>query len=235
METDIKVPLRYLLEGQLQHIMLLSLLVPGAVYLARPAFDGSSWLGISDSGWFHAVLLVAIIHQVVVWFVWRTQLISSLFSRLFGRYDMLVWGVIFLPLLLMRPILMVALGLADFGSLGQLRGLQVAVGLLLLIPAAYTGWSFEMHFGAARALGGDHFRQSYREMPFVRKAAFKYSSNAMYTFGFLLLWSIALFTGSRAALAAALFQHAYIWVHLYCTEEPDMRVIYGIPDQPGSG
>jgi len=28
-------------------------------------------------------------------------------------------------------------------------------------------------------------------------------------------------------LAAALFQHAYIWVHYYCTEEPDMQLIYG--------
>ena len=29
------------------------------------------------------------------------------------------------------------------------------------------------------------------------------------------------------ALAVALFQHAYIWVHYYCTEKPDMRRIYG--------
>ena len=32
--------------------------------------------------------------------------------------------------------------------------------------------------------------------------------------------------GSLAALAAALFQHAYIWVHYYCTEAPDMDLIY---------
>jgi protein-S-isoprenylcysteine O-methyltransferase Ste14 len=78
----------------------------------------------------------------------------------------------------------------------------------------------------ARALGADHFRQRYRDIPFVREGIFKYSSDAMYAFGFLVLWSIALLTGSRAALVASLFQHAYIWVHLYCTEEPDMQVIY---------
>jgi len=49
----------------------------------------------------------------------------------------------------------------------------------------------------------------------------------MYTFAFLAFWAVALLAGSRAALASALFQHAYIWVHMYCTEEPDMRVIYG--------
>ena len=55
---------------------------------------------------------------------------------------------------------------------------------------------------------------------------------AMYTFVFLGLWSIALFTGSRAALALALFQHAYIWVHWYCTEQPDGVILYGrSPDE----
>jgi len=64
-------------------------------------------------------------------------------------------------------------------------------------------------------------------MPLVKEGAFKYSSNAMYAFAFLLFWAIALLTGSRAALASALFQHAYIWVHMYCTENPDMEIIHG--------
>lgn len=41
------------------------------------------------------------------------------------------------------------------------------------------------------------------------------------------LWSIAFLLGSQAALSVALFQHAYIWVHYSCTEEPDMRLLYG--------
>ena len=41
----------------------------------------------------------------------------------------------------------------------------------------------------------------------------------MYTLGFLGLWSIA--------LVAALFQSAYIWIHYLCTEEPDMKVLFG--------
>ena len=71
------------------------------------------------------------------------------------------------------------------------------------------------------------FREDLRQMPMVREGAFKYSSNAMYTFVFMLFWAIALLCGSRAALAGALFQHAYIWVHMYCTEKPDMELIYG--------
>ena len=48
----------------------------------------------------------------------------------------------------------------------------------------------------------------------------------MYSFVFLGLWGIALLTGSWNALVLALFNHAYIWVHMYCTEDPDMRIIY---------
>ena len=64
-------------------------------------------------------------------------------------------------------------------------------------------------------------------MPMVREGAFRYSSNAMYTFVFMGLWGIAVLTRSQAALAVALFQHAYIWVHWYCTEQPDAVVLYG--------
>ena len=226
MQNDMKLPVRFLFVGQLQHIMLLGCLIPGAIYLALPALDGSFWLGITDSTWFYAIILLVIVHQILGWFVFRTQLVFSLFSRLFGNRDLVVWGSLFFPLFVLRPMLMIALGLADFRSFGYLYPLQILLGLVLLIPVVYVGWSIERYFGVARALGGDHFRQQYREMPLVKEGAFKYSSNAMYTFAFLLFWAIALLTGSRAALAAALFQHAYIWVHLYCTEAPDMQVIY---------
>jgi hypothetical protein len=217
----------YLFEGQLQHLMLLALLIPGTLYLAQPALDGSSWLGIRDWTWFYAVLVVAIIHQVLGWFVFRSQLVFGLFTRLLGNRDLIVWALLFMPLLWARVLLLVGLGLADAGSLTWWRGLQIVLGLILLGPALYTLWSVAHFFGLWRALGADHFRQAYRTMPLVKAGAFRYSPNAMYAFAFLGLWAIALLFGSRAALIAALFQHAYIWVHMCCTEDPDMRLIYG--------
>lgn len=225
--SPFKLPVKYLFEGQFQHILLLACLLPGALWLAQPALDGSAWLGITDGQWYAASLILAVVHQVLGWFVFRFQLVFGLFTRWFGKRDLTAWGILFFPMLLLRPIFSLGLGLADAGSLGGERWLQVALGLVLLAPVLYTGWSVERYFGIPRALGGDHFRQKYREMPLVKQGIFRYSSNAMYTFFFLLFWAIALLTGSRAALAAALFQHAYIWVHMYCTEAPDMRVIYG--------
>ena len=224
---QVKLPTEYIFKGQLQHILLLACLVPGAVYLANPALGDGSWLGISDQKWFYAAITLPVIHQIVVWFGFRFQLVFSLFSKLFGKNDMLVWGLIFFPLLILRPLLILALGIADYCSIKDFRSMQIITGIFLMIPAAYTGWSIKKYFGMQRAMGGDHFRQEYRNMPFVKEGAFKYSPNAMYTFGFLFLWAIALLTGSRAALASTLFQHAYIWVHMYCTEAPDMQVIYG--------
>jgi uncharacterized membrane protein len=100
-------------------------------------------------------------------------------------------------------------------------------GVLLLLPAVWTVHSIKTYFSLARALGGDHLFERYRAMLMVRGGALAWSSNAMYTFVFLGLWGIVFIARSRAALAVALFQHAYIWVHWYCTEQPDGVVVYG--------
>ena len=88
-------------------------------------------------------------------------------------------------------------------------------------------YSVLRYFGMDRAYGIDHFDPSYREKSFVKQGMFKYSDNAMYKFGFLILWSIALIFLSQAALIAAAFNHLYIWVHFYFTELPDIQHIYG--------
>jgi hypothetical protein len=106
------------------------------------------------------------------------------------------------------------------------------IGALFLVPALWTMHSVKKYFGFALALGGGHFFERYRAMPMVCEGAFKYGVNAMYSFVFIGLWDIALLLGSQAALAVVLFQHAYIWVHWYCTEQPDEVVLYGqSPDQ----
>jgi len=228
MKTHESLPPRYLFKGQFQHALLLGGLIPGAYFLAQPALEGTTWWGVSDRAWFWSLILVVVLHQVLGWFVFRTQLMYSLFSRLFGKHDLTVWTVLFLPLLTARPLLTLGLGLADAGSLGSAyRGIQILVGFFLLLPSAYAMWSVVRYFGIYRAVGGDHFRQRYREMPMVNQGAYQYTDHAMYLLVFLVLWAVAFLTGSRAALATALFQHAYIWVHLYCTEAPDMRVMYG--------
>lgn len=220
-------PVKFIFERQFQHLLLLACLVPGALYLAEPSLGDGSWLGVADSIWFYTGIAVVILHQVLVWFVFRFQLVYSLLTNLFGKHALTIWGFVFMPLLALRPLMTIAIGIADYNSITSYRSAQIVLGIILLVPAVYTLYSVIAHFGLPRALGADHFDEIYRHLPMVTQGAFRFSSNAMYSFAFLLLWSIALLTGSRAALAAALFQHAYIWVHMYCTEEPDMHMMYG--------
>ena len=126
-----------------------------------------------------------------------------------------------------RPVLILALGMADQESMALWQPLSLILTVVLAIPALYTLHSVRVYFGLVRAMGGDHFRREYREMPLVEQGAYQWSSNAMYAFVFLGLWAAAFLTRSVAALSVALFQHAFIWVHFYCTEEPDMALIYG--------
>jgi len=98
------------------------------------------------------------------------------------------------------------------------------LGFMVLFLARY---SVLKYFGIDRALGRDHFQpRIYRDMPFVKKGIFQWSSNSMYLFGFLLLWVPGLLLLSKAGLLSALFSHMYIWVHYYFTELPDMKFIY---------
>jgi hypothetical protein len=219
--------IQFFFKRQQWHLAALCLLVPLAWALAAPTLNTGSWWGIQDTVWFWLVIGLAIGHQGLVWWVWRSQLGWSVFSHLFGRYDLLAWGMLFMPLLIARPILVGCLAIANRGSLALPLPISGGLGVVLLGPALYTLWSVGRYFGIPRAIGGDHFRSHYRTMPLVNEGAFAWSNNAMYTFAFLGLWAMALLIGSQAALSAVLFQHAYIWVHFYCTEKPDMDLLYG--------
>jgi hypothetical protein len=209
------------------HLLYVMALLPVAWGLASPALGRASWLGVTDTIWFALTLGVAVVHQGFIWIAWRSQLGWQAFARAFGKADFAIYTAVFFPLLLLRPLLVAATAIANAGSLGLPRWLSVVLGTLLTVPAAYTGCSVALYFGLARAAGGDHFRRRYREMPLVTEGAFAWTPNAMYTLGFFGLWAIALFGRSHAALVAAVFQHAYVWVHYVCTEQPDMEVLYG--------
>ena len=207
--------------------MAVLIVLVGAVYFGSEHITSEdAWLGITVTGWFWLTILVGITHQVVTWAGWRAQLQWNLLTRWFGEWDLTVWGFIFLPLLAARPLTLIGLGVADFDSLPVALGLSMTIGFVLLIPSVYTLWSTAHYFGIKRAMGGDHFRKKYREMPLENKGAFAWSGNAMYVYGFLILWAIALLSNSMAALVAAAFHHLYVWVHYYCTEKPDMELLY---------
>ncbi len=216
----------YFFYRQVWHLLSLIFLVPLAWLLASPHMGDGSWLGVSANGWFWASMIISIVHQVIVWIVFRLQLGWATLTKFFGKADLIIWGFLFLPLFAGRIATHAALARSTQDTLNISKTFARPIALLLLIPALYTFWSVFRYFGLTRAMVGDHFRLRYREMPLEKRGIFKYSDNAMYAFGFLLLWAIALINLSFPALVMALFQHIYIWVHYWCTEKPDMDIIF---------
>lgn len=216
-----------ILEGQPQHAALALLLSLGAISLLLQPAQPARLLGLTSRDWAMLSILLAVAHQIVVAIGFRLQLHRNLLTRLFGTHDMGVWRAVFMPLLLARPITVLITGLADETALSGLRAAEILTGAGLTGLSLWALHSVLVHFTLPRALGGDHFREEIAELALVDRGVFKYTSNGMYGVAFLGLWGIALLCGSWNALVLALFQHAYIWVHMYCTETPDMRWIYG--------
>ena len=221
--------LQYFFHRQGLHFFALLILIPTTWSLAAPVLENGSWLSVPATRWFWLAVGMAVLHQVLGWIGFRLQLGWAALSRLFGSADMLIWGLVFFPLLIARPILVIGLAKSTQNTLLLPEVLAAFLGVILLIPVVYTIWSIYKYFGFVRGMGGDHFRKRYREMPLVNEGAFQWCGNAMYTFAPLLLWAIAYILGSQAALTVALFEHAYVWVHYYCTEKPDMKIIYKNP------
>jgi len=221
-------------EKQGWHFFFLALLLVGVAFVAQGDIVSGRLWGISSQAWLWIAVAVPVIHQIFVWLFWRLELHHGLISSWFGQSGFPIYKIGFTILFAARPISILLLGISNYNTLACPPALMYAAAVLLLIPGIYTMYSVAHYFGIDRAYGIDHFDPSYRNKPFVKQGMFRYTDNAMYKFGFLILWSIALFTLSKAALLAVVFNHLYIWVHFYFTELPDIRRIYGQADQVSS-
>lgn len=215
-------------EGQGRHFLCLLLLL-ALLFVAShmPGFGDGTFLGLSTCTWVKLAVANAVIHQVYVWLCWRLELDGQNLTRFLGRNAFRFYQVGFAVLILLRPVLAFAVGWSNRGTLPLSPWVGGGIALLLCFPAAYLFYSVRTYFGIERAFGIDHFDASYRDKPLVRKGIFTWTPNAMYVFGFFILWVPAFLFQSVAAFWLAAFSHLYIWVHYYCTEKPDMRRIYG--------
>ncbi len=171
---------------------------------------------------FWSAIAVPVLHQIYVWLSWRIELNSSGVTKSIGFKAYLIF---FFILFAGRAISIICIAYLDMNSLGFDPLPRFAIAGLLLLPALYLTYSVKKYFAFTRAAGGDHFYQKYRDLPIVQKGIFRFSSNSMYVFGFMMLWAIAIGFNSKAALIVAAFNHAYIWVHYFVTEKPDMEYL----------
>ena len=188
--------------------------------------NGELW-GIGTKSWFWIAIAIPIFHQVYVWIIWRLELYNNTFTSRYGvQRAFKIYAVGFSFLFVCRLIFIIILAISNRGSF-SINPLYTYLIAALIIPVViYLFYSVLRYFTLERAYGIDHFDKKYNE-PYVKEGIFRYTDNGMYVYGFLILYLPGLLLLSKAALIVALFNHVYIWVHYYCTELPDMKVIYG--------
>ncbi len=220
--------LRLIFERQWLHALsLAALLVPVALASRLESVRVGELWGIGTPVWFWLAVAIPIGHQAYVWFCWRTQLHRALLTRALGTAGFKLYTVGFSILGISRIVSVFLLAIANQGTAPANLTLLRILAIAAAIPASYLFYSVARYFGFHRAMGIDHFDRSFGTKPFVRQGIFRFTSNGMYVYGFLMLWVPGLWWASTAALAAAAFNHAYIWVHYYATELPDIRRIHG--------
>jgi hypothetical protein len=203
-------------EGQFLHLSI------GVILIALVSFI---WVSMDQPFpiVFWCSIAIPILHQVFVWLTWRFELLSASISKTIGFQ---VYLVFFFLLFGGRFISVFWLAYLDQGSLGLSVYPRAIIATIALLLGLYTMYSVKRYFGMARAAGADHFNKRYRSMPLVKEGIFRFTSNAMYVYAFLIFWAIAVGFNSAAAFAVVAFSHAYIWVHFYSTEKPDMDFLY---------
>ena len=219
-----------LFQYQLWHLLCLFLLLWGMDLVVEwdvSLLEGEFW-GVSTRFWFVLALLSPILHQLYVLICWRLELYYQGITTAFGKAGFRLFKIGFAVLIISRPVTIILLAVANAFTLEMNAFLSYGISILLLIPGLYLMYSVKNYFGFDRAFGIDHFEpEKLKDVPMVRKGIFKFSANAMYVYGFFLLWVPGILAQSKAALLVAAFNHLYIWVHYYFTEKPDMKVIYG--------
>lgn len=206
-------------------IVLIALLY--AFITNRPHIVVGELWGVPSLTWFWLAIAVPVIHQTYVWLVWRFELYHNSFtSRLGLKRAFSLYAAGFSLLFGSRLISIIILAVSNQGSsnIPPYIAFFIAAGMTPL--AIYLFYSVKKYFSIERAYGIDHFDKTYNT-PLVKKGIFRFTDNGMYVYGLMILYLPGLLLLSEAALLAALFNHAYIWVHFYFTERPDMEEIYG--------
>jgi len=220
---------KLIFEHQFGHLFALTLLIIGVNVVSHlPGFFDGKLLGVPTGIWIFLAIATPIVHQVYVWFMWRTELHLKLISNWWGAQAFRRYKKGFFTLFILRAVFLLILAISNRGTLNIHPVIMKGVAILFLFPVGYLFYSVKKYFSFNRAAGLDHFDPKICDRPLICKGIFQYASNSMYLFGFLAYWIPALWFSSLAAVTVALFSHIYIWVHFVCTEEPDMKRIYGI-------
>ena len=214
--------LRFFFRHQIWHLGGTIVLFYIGAQLVDLNSNTNTFLGISALSWFMIAMSVPIIHQAYVWICWRSELCWQSITNTIGFK---AYIILFFILIISR-LSAIVLCFVDYGSLYKPGIFAWIISIILFIPGVYTMYSVKKYFGFLRAAGADHFDPQYRDMPFEKRGIFKWSPNAMYVFAIGIPFAFAVATGSQSMFVVAIYTYISIWLHYFCTEKEDFKVIY---------
>ena len=214
--------LNFFFKNQIWHLGGIIVLFYISVQFVDLESNTNTFLEVGALGWFMIAMSIPIIHQAYVWICWRSELCWKLISNTIGFKG---YVILFFILIISR-LSAIVLCFVDYGSLYKPGWLAWTLGLILFIPGAYTMYSVKKYFGFLRAAGADHFDPKYKSLPFENRGIFKWTPNAMYVFAIGIPFSFAVATGSQSMFIVAIYTYISIWLHYFCTEKPDIAIIY---------
>ena len=215
--------LSFFFKHQIWHIGGMVILFYIGAQLVELKNNTNTFIGIDASSWFMIAMSIPLIHQTYVWICWRSELCWKSISNTIGFKG---YVIIFFILILSR-LSAIVLCFIDYGSLYTPGWFAWSLAIIIFIPGAYTMYSVKKYFGFLRATGADHFDAKYRDMPFEKRGIFKWTPNAMYVFGIGVPFGFATATVSLLMFIVAIYTYISIWLHYFCTEKEDFKVIYG--------
>ena len=183
----------------------------------------NTFLRISALSWFVIAMCIPLVHQVYTWICWRSELCWKSISSTIGFKG---YVIIFFVLIISR-LSAIVLCFVDYGSLYTPKWFAWSLAVIIFIPGIYTMYSVKKYFGFLRAAGVDHFDSKYKDMPFEKRGIFKWTPNAMYVFAIGIPFGFAVATGSQSMFVISIYTYISIWLHYFCTEKEDFKVIYG--------
>ena len=215
--------LSFFFKHQIWHLGGTSILFYIGIKFSGLQNNTNTFVSLDAFSWFIIAMTIPLIHQAYVWVCWRSELCWKSISSTIGFKG---YVIIFFVLIISR-LSAIVLCFVDYGSLYVPGWFAWSLAVIIFIPGIYTMYSVKKYFGFLRAAGADHFDSKYRDIPFERRGIFKWSPNAMYTFAIGIPFGFAVATGSQSMFIVAIYTYISIWLHYFCTEKEDFKVIYG--------
>jgi len=215
--------LSFFFKHQIWHIGGLIVLYYVALQMVDFETYSNVFIGISAKSWFLFAMMTPLLHQGYVWLCWRSELCWKTISKTIGFKG---YVLIFFPIAILR-FSSVGLCFADYGTWFTPGWIAWGISVPIFVLFVYTMYSVKKYFGLMRATGIDHFDLSYKDKPFERRGIFKWTPNAMYVFTIPIFFGFAISTGSKAMFVFAVYTYIGVWLHYFCTEKEDFKVIYG--------